>query len=110
MPLASYKAVRSESALTAAKCFADILRNGYEQGPVRGDKLVFLGDVGCRRKIQEGTFFASRARRTLCGQGPRRHQSFAPAIFHTHLPVAWFFPTPPPQLQSTRAPPPTNKH
>jgi len=51
MPLASHQAVRLESAIIAAKCFTDILRNGYEQRPVRGDKLLFLEDVGCSCKI-----------------------------------------------------------
>src|SRR5258708_261774 len=89
--LASRQAVRSESALTAAKCFTDILRNGYEQRPVCGDKLLFLEDVGCSRKIQEGTLFASRARRTLRGQGAGDQQSLAPAIFDIHLGVARVF-------------------
>src|SRR5260370_35018473 len=92
MPLASHQAVRSESALIAAKCFADILRNGYEQRPVCGDKLLFLKDVGSSRKIQEGPIFASRALRTLRGQDAGDQQSLAPAIFDAHLGVPRAFP------------------
>jgi len=66
-----------ESRLIAAKCFPDILRNGYEQRPVCRDKLLFLENVGCSRKIQEGTFFASRARGTLRGQSAGEQQSLA---------------------------------
>ena len=47
-PPGSQEAVRLESAFIAAKCFTDVLRDGYEQRPIRGAKLLFFEDVGYR--------------------------------------------------------------
>ncbi len=48
MPPGSPEAARLESAFIAAKCFTDVLRDGYEQRPIRGAKLFFFEDVGYR--------------------------------------------------------------
>src|SRR2546429_9943368 len=85
------QAVCAESVFVAAKCFTDVLRDCYEQRPVCGGPLLFLEDVSCGRKIQQGTLFASRGRRTLRRQGTGEQQSLASAIFDIEPGVARSF-------------------